>query len=1240
MQLFALNHELSETGKCRNRMSCREQVTGRSQPPAGIWRGAAEGLLLLLLCGALLAPACARAQEFRGTISGAVTDPSGAVVPGAKVEVLEVRTGTISRTVSDNAGQYVVPFLLPGDYSITAAAPGFQTLKRSGITLAAQGHLVLNLALSLGNESQMVIVTGESPLLNTADASVGEVISAGAVANLPLNGRAPEMLAELAAGVMPTNAPTYLVTESDVGNENAWSMGGTPSGSTESLLDGAPDEESSGGTTYSPTQDTVREITVRPFDTDASYGHTIGGVVNMVTKNGTNALHGTAYEFSQIPNLDANLYFNDRAVPAVPTPVFHFNQFGLTAGGPVLIPKIYNGKNKLFFFFAWEGEKKSSPNATLDTVPTDAEKEGDFSAMLAGGKSYQLYEPNTGTLSGGKFTRTAVPNNCLTNLSTYCSSVANAGIKIDPVALAYLKLFPEPNDSSGVSPITNEDNFLASAPGHLNYTSEFGRLDYNLSSRDHVFFDFRHSLRGNSKGNDFGNNSTGTDEGRQDWGVLLDNVFTLNPTTVFDVRLNSMVFEQYQYQLSTNLPPTSVGFPSYMDSASEFKVLPQIKFTTYTEFSKDSNSSAQTSTNYQIFADMMKMIGRHTLKIGLDARQIRERAITYGDSSGAFAIKNSFVNSGTGAAKQPCCADLAEFEYGLSDSGDYQLQALGDFRSYYVASFIQDDWRVSNHLTLNLGLRYDVDTPWGEKFGRTVSGFSPSAVNSASGPAAAAFAPSSVTVNDTTLAVNSIDPLGGLTFPVPNWGAPYLIKNNAGFWSPRIGFSYNPARFNKTVVRGGFGLFVAPQGLGGSNGNEYINQEGFSSTTPYTPSINSYYTYYSLLDNPFPAGITPPAGSSAGASTFLGQALTFLAPVQHDQYSERWTLGVQQSLSQNMLVGVLYEGNHAVHLGVSNNINATELQYLNFNPWLNQNLVTARATAVANPFYNQFPGVTNGPTAALSSLTVPYPAYGSITEEDMTIGQSFFESGMVHFQERARHGLMLMANYQYSKTIEQDSYLNPEDTKLYRGISPNLDHPQHFTVGGTYDLPFGRGKQFTMGGGTLVNEIAGGWVLNAMYQYQTGLPIDFTGDIPFQPGMTYKDIKSQPRQASATTPALNTSIFVTGSNTCVVSASQPCDGTVFFNGQYANHYRTLPEAIGSVRQDGANNLDASILKNFALRRDGSAYFQLRFETFDTLNHPLFGTPDLTPTDSTFGYITSVFNNSEPRQVQLGGRIVF
>lgn len=1205
-------------------------------------RKMAGAVLALLACLLLLGPQGVRAQEFRGTISGSVTDASGAVVPGASVTVRETRTGSVNRTTSDSAGQYVVPFLLPGEYAITVTAKGFQTLEHTAVNLQSQAHLILNLKLQVGAVNQTITVSGQPALLNTANASVGQVISARSVADLPLNGRTPTTLAELAPGVITTAAP-QLIHPFDNNAGNSWSMGGTPNQVSEVLLDGAPDLTLLGALAYAPTEDSVAEVSVRPFDTDASFGHTIGGVINQVTKSGTNDLHGTVYWFNQIPNFDGNLYFNGRRTPVPSLPVTHYNQYGLTAGGPVVLPKVYNGQNKLFFFFAWEGLKDSQPTVTTVTVPTAAEKAGDFSQTLAGGAG-QLYNPFTATSAGKTVSRSPIPNNDLTTL----------GVPFNPIALNYLKLFPAPN-ATGTA--LGQDNYISNAPSLDTYDNEFGRMDFNASSRDHVFFDMRHNKRAQTKNDYFGNGSTGTTLTRENLGATLDNVFTLNPTTIFDTRLNWTNFNEVHGTPGQQYNPTSLGFPSYMASNSTLQQMPYINFgvggscgshTSYQCFG-DTGSAIDPTTSYQFFTDMVKVLGRHTLKVGFDGRQYRMSIQNYGASSGSLSFNSSWMNSGTNGASNIYGSDLAAFMLGLPSSGTYDISSRADYHQYYVGVFVQDDWKATDKLSLDLGLRFDDDTPFEEKLGRTVNGFDPTATIGYVTPPS--FSGASVTQNGQTYTVPSINTQGGLTFPNRNNGAVYAT--NGGFFSPRIGFSYELDP--KTVVRGGFGVFVQPETLsslaatGKYSSSAISNQEGFSASTSLVATTDNYQTAAATVSNPFPSGFLPPAGSSQGANTFLGQSISFLAPSEHDPYSERWDLGVQLSLGANRMIEVLYVGNHGVHLPVqSHNINAVQRQYLSTSPWRDQNRATAYGKSVTNPFKGTLPpvdGVANSTsvnkssTVSLGSLMVPYPQFGTstINEENQTIGQSWFESGIVHFEQRSSHGLTLTANYSFAKLIEKDTYLNDQDPAPTIRISP-FDHTHHFTVGGTYQLPFGKGRRFALGGSRLWDEIAGGWVVNGIYQFQTGAPVEFPSDIPLQPGATLRQISIHSRETTPGVPALNTNLFVTGNST-KCPATGACDGTAFLDGQYYDHYRTLPQTLSWVRGDGYNNLDASILKDFHFSE--SRYLQLRFETFNTLNHPIFDVPNVSSaTASNFGEITAVAPNSLPRQVQLGARIVF
>jgi len=591
-------------------------ISNRKKAPGQIGISMAiAGLFALVICSMLLIPSGAFAQEFRATISGTVTDVTGAVVPGASITVTETQSGTINRTTSDNTGQYVVPFLPPGNYSISVTKKGFETLTRAGITLQAQEHPIIDLALTVGSATQTVTVTAEAPLLNQENASIGDVISTASVADLPLNGRAPMMLAELSVGVMMEAAPEQS-HPFDNNNMNSFSIGGTPLQASEVLLDGSPDETMLGALAFSPTQDTVQEVSVQPFATDASFGHTIGGVMNQVTKSGTNKLHGTAYEFGQISGIDANTYFNKRSGAA--TPVFHFNQYGLTAGGPILIPKVFNGKNKLFFFFAWEGLKDNTPATATTTIPTAAEEAGDFSALLAlstaSPNPYQLYEPGTGTYSSGSTSnRTPVPNNCLGPAATAFSSSdcpSNAGMTINPIASNYMKLFPTTPNNTANQKTDGQNNYISNAPSVDNYSAEFGRLDYNLNDRNHLFYDFRHNFRSQIKQDYFGNHTNGSTLIRENWGSSLDDVITMNSSTVFNVRLNWTYFYEAHASPAAAYTPTQMGFSSGLQAASPYVEMPVIKFnsSSYQSFNNTAAPTYDPTTNYQVFGDVVKLL--------------------------------------------------------------------------------------------------------------------------------------------------------------------------------------------------------------------------------------------------------------------------------------------------------------------------------------------------------------------------------------------------------------------------------------------------------------------------------------------------------------------------------------------------------------------------------------------------------------------------------------------------------
>jgi len=509
----------------------------------------------------LFAPAFLSAQEFRGTISGEVVDPGGIRIAGVKITATENRTGTKTQSVTNSEGRYTLPFLLPGEYTIEAEAAGFKTFQRQGVHLDSGDHAVVDIHLVIGAVTESISVTEEIPLVNTENASTGQIITTKQVEDFPLDGRTPMMLAQLAIGVLATANPS-LVHPFDNNGAASWSIGGTPSQTSELLLDGSPDELWSGSLAYSPPQDAVQEVKVDTFNTDAAYGHTFGGTANQILKSGTNGFHGSMYEFSQASALDANNFFNDRA--GLTKQVTHFNQYGLTAGGPLVLPKLFNGRDKLFWFFAWENLDDAQPTTDFATVPTAAERNGDFSALLALGPQYQIYNPYSGTLSGTTITRQPflcaggqpLPTNPNVTqppvpVSVACNIIPSS--LLNPVAQAYLKFFPQPTLPGDQTGFDNYGNANTSAD---TFDNELGRLDYNMSQRSHLFFDFRHNNRIQSKNDYFNNLSTGTTLLRENWGGTVDEVYTFSPTLVGDLRFNGTYMREVHGDPSEGFNPT------------------------------------------------------------------------------------------------------------------------------------------------------------------------------------------------------------------------------------------------------------------------------------------------------------------------------------------------------------------------------------------------------------------------------------------------------------------------------------------------------------------------------------------------------------------------------------------------------------------------------------------------------------------------------------------------------------
>jgi hypothetical protein len=1148
------------------------------------------------------------AQEFRGTISGVVSDPTGAAVPGAKVMVTETQTGAKIPAVSDNSGQYTAPYLLPGEYDIAVQSPGFKEALRKGVHVGAGDHPVIDFRLDVGDVSTAMEVTADAPLLDTQNASLGQAVTTREVEELPINGRTPMMAAGLSLGVIGYAQPT-LVHPFDSGGAAGWEIGGAYQQTSELLLNGAPDATWDGRLAYSPPQDAVQEVHVKVSDTDASFGHSAGGTLDQITKTGTNSLHGSAWEFNQPNTLTANDFFLNKA--GSPRPVTHFNQYGVTAGGPFYVPKVIDTRNKLFWFFAWEGIKDGQPNPYTTTVPTDAMRAGNFTGLTT------LYDPFSATLSGTTVNRTALPGNQIPSN------------ELNGIAKAYLAYFPEPT-----IPTATINNFVSAPNTNDIFSNEMGRIDFNMSDRSRFFADVRHTDYSQEKNDYFNNIAEGSLLYRTNLGLAADEVYTLNPANIVDIRLNFTRMNEGHNMPSVGFNPTPLGFPSYLAGNSTYLQLPIINFNSATGLLALGATGANKlpSQSFQLYPTWMTTKGNHTLKAGGDFRQYRLNTLTSGASTGTFTFNNSWDRASSSASSTVATGqDFAAFLFGLPSSGSYDVNTTASWYSYYAAGFVQDDWRVKTNLTINVGLRYDHDGPYNEKYGRTVDGFNTTTPNPLAAAAQAAYAKSPIA----QLPASAFNVLGGLTFPGSGQTAVY--KNNSHLVSPRAGLAWTPDFLHgKTVIRGGFGMFVAPVTITAMGVDDKFstspdtNQEGFSQSTTLTPTSNNYLTPLVTLSNPFPSGFLQPTGSSLGLLTYAGQAVTLINPVVKSPYSLRWNIGFQQSLTKDMMLEVVYIGNHSVHLPIDyTQLNGIPRQYLSTLTTRDPNQTYLTGSA-ANPFSGLQTSQNTATTTAVQ-LLARYPEFpvgdsstgwsgsGGVLEQNLNDGSSYFNSLNVRLQKRASHGLTFVFNYIYSRLMEQVTWLNDSDP-VPEKRDASIDHPQRYVVAMTYELPIGKGKAVDFHS-RLANSLIGGWLLNNVYTLQSGAPILWVNGSSSSPGdyvyLGGGTMNLDNRQVNG--PAFNTALFDTKSADA-------------FN----YHLRTFPTAFSNLRADGINQWDPSISKRFTLTEKASV--QIRMEAYNVLNHPMFAAPSTTASNSAFGTITATANRF--RTIQLGARLVW
>jgi len=1131
----------------------------------------ANTLVMLLALLALALPG----QEFRATINGTVTDPTGAVIPGVTVEIRNLATNALITAQTNEAGLYVAPFIPPGRYSVSAGREGFKRAVREDVEVRVGDRLRIDFQLELGGVNERVVVSASAELLETSTAARGQVIDSQKVAEMPLLGRNPFMLAVLAPAVQYTPA---LASRSnrpfDNGGMDSFSINGGRQFTNEFLLDGVPntgtETSQPGNLSFVPSPDATEEFKVQTNVYDAQYGRTGGGVINVSLRSGTNDFHGVLYHYFRHDKLNANTF--EANLAGSPRQSFRWNQPGLRFDGPVWLPKLYDGRNRTFFMYSWERIKSSIPFPQTMTVPTLEQRAGDFSKTVqSNGQPILVYDPATLRASGSGWVRDPFPGNRVPEN------------RWDPVSKNLLKYIPLPNTAGDARGFFN----LVVAPNPRTdlYDQHIVRIDQIIGSR--------HRLFGRVVYNDrFETNSTaGFDRSASAWynhwrinkGGGLDLTSTLSPSLVSSFRVGYIRHEFAVAHHADNFDPAQLGFPSSLSAQLPRKSFPRITYTDYTTFGPNwgSGSVFSFSDQWSISETLNKLILRHSLKFGFEGRLKLDNQQNPASWFGVFSFTRGFTQRDPLRSEAAAGNAFASLLLGYPASGYIPVRPALALGSRYYALFLQDDWRITNKLTVNLGLRWDYESPISERFDRQNRGFD--------------------WEGQSPLQVQGLNLKGRLLFTDNNNRLPF--QRDLNNFQPRIGVAYQWT--SRTVFRGGWGIsYLHTFDTGNFN--------GFSIDTPYVDSVDGGLTPAGQWSNPYPGGVIQPLGRQA---TMLGLSFTYSWPQRVIPYVHQYSFGVQHELPGRVLIDASYVGSRTLSLQTSKPINAVPADKLA--------LRDALLTRVPNPFAGLLPGTAyNGSTVVQQQLLRPFPQYDNITEANRTIGKSWYDSFQLRVEKRLSHGLHLLFSYTISKTLEAVGYLNGQDPfGALAKVLTSFDTPQRATLSGGYELPFGKNST------GLTRQVLGGWQFNWIATFQTGLPI------------------SAPSGAVSTgvNPKIDNPTSARWFNTCTITLAgvrQSCasaDEPAAWLVQDPYALRTLSIRFPNVRTLRAPLVDFSVFKMFPITE--RVRMQFRAESFNLTNTPWFGAPNTTLGSANFG-VVSPSQANDPRNVQLALRLMF
>ena len=1122
---------------------------------------------------ALLCALTAAAQSFHGSLRGQILDPGGHAVPIAKVTLIDEGTSVQRATITSEQGEFTFASVTPSTYQIIAEAPGFKRSERRNITVSTQAAVTIDFKLEIGQVSEQVNVTEEVPALETANASTGQVIDRQKLIDLPNLGRNPFMLSKLAENVVQVGNPKFNRMQDQSGSSQI-SIAGGPVRGNNYTLDGISITDSTNRAVIIPSVEAVQEVKVQANTYDAEMGRTGGGTFNTFLRSGTNQLHGSAFGYLRETAMLANNFFSNRAgTPIIDQP---FRNYGGSIGGPIRIPKVYNGTNKTFFWITGDAYRQTESAGTRLSVPTAAERAGDFSQTQARTGGLQLvYDPLTTTAAGAR--------------TPFAGNVIPPG-RISTPGRRIASYYPLPNAATRFYADLNYDATVAA----------YNRADQTTWKADHQLFSW---WRASASYLHYGSR----EPGNAWWGTLaspnqgvlfrkvdatqVNSTLTPTPTMVIAVRYGFNRFPNFSAPTSLGFSQTELGLPSSLAAITKYTAFPAISMSDVGSFG--GGTTSQSVLHSKSFnTTVSKFLGKHSLKTGFDWRSLNnDGAPGVGPSS--FGFTDVFTRqtpartvAGTGAA-------MAGLLLGYPNSGS--MTVATNFYNYvkYYAGFVQDDWRLNSKLTLNMGLRYEYETGPADRNNNFITGFDPKVAS-----------PLQATVPDPKI-------VGGVLFAGVNGNGIHAGNPNKNKFSPRIGFAYS--KDSKTAIRGGYGIFWAPLPF------SFQSTIGYSNSTPIVASFDNNFTPAATLDNPYPNGLIPPVGNAAGLATGIGQGLSLPDGTARSGYVQQYSFDIQRQLPGSFVISAGYVGSKSLHLAQDGrNINQLAPDYLGLGAALNQ--------SVPNPMFNRG-GVLNvaGATISRSQLLRPFPQFTAVTLNNSDTNRAVYHSMYIKAQRRFAQGMTVIATYTRSQNMDQ-AYGTTGNTFSAAPAGPQnaynpdgeyslsaVHSPNRLSLAATHEIPFAKSfpkwSQF----------IAGGWSLNAVSVMQSGYPLAIT-----QPndnsviGATYMRPNGTGQPATVAKPFANR---LDGWINPAAFSQAP-------QFTFGNTTR-----LNSLRGPGQINWDVSMFKTVNITERIKAQF--RAEALNFTNTPMFNGPNTTFTNPQFGLISSQANFS--RLIQLGIR---